>query len=315
MTLWESLLLGVVQGLFMFIPVSSSSHLVLTQHWMAATGSPVPSPDTPEMILFNLVVHMGTMVSVVVVMHRPLVQLLSGTVRELRLWARRRSLRHMIHLRLMLFGVVTTGVTGVLGLLVREYGTGVFATPWAVSVMLLVTGAILWWTDTVRDTWRGAAQMTIWVALLIGLAQAAALFPGLSRSGLTIAVALALGMHRKIAAQYSFFVAIPTIVAATGLQSLSLLDHRGPLMIGVDAYVVAFLVSALVGAAALWLVLRMLYRGHFRVFAVYVLILAVVTLIVQPESEPEELAGTSGAPEVQEVVQAADSAPVERVKP
>lgn len=290
MTLWESVLLGVIQGLFMFIPVSSSSHLVLTQHWMAAGGSPLPSPETPEMILFNLVVHLGTMISVVVVMHRPLMRLLRGTLRDLRLWARRRTLRHLIHLRLMIFGVVTTGVTGVLGLLVREYGTGVFATPWAVSIMLLVTGAILWWTDSVRTTWRGAAQLTIWVALLIGLAQAAALLPGLSRSGLTIAMALALGMHRKIAAQYSFFVAIPTIVAATGLQSLSLLDHRGPLMIGADAYLVGLLVSAVVGAGALWLVLRMLYGGHFRVFAVYVVILAVVTLILQPSPEAMELA-------------------------
>lgn len=298
MTLWESVLLGVIQGLFMFIPVSSSSHLVLTQHWMAATGSPLPSPETPEMLLFNLVVHLGTMVSVVVVMHRPLGRLLSGTLRELRWWARRRTLRHMIHLKLMLFGVVTTGVTGVLGLLVREYGTGVFATPWAVSLMLLVTGAILWWTDSVRETWRGAAQMTIWVALLIGLAQAAALFPGLSRSGLTIAMALALGMHRKIAAQYSFFVAIPTIVAATGVQSLSLLDHRGPLGVGVDAYVVAFVVSAVVGAGALWLVLRMLYRGHFRVFAVYVILLAIVTLILQPDDDALELAAADDAPTV-----------------
>lgn len=290
MTLWESLLLGVIQGLFMFIPVSSSSHLVLTQHWLAAGGSPLPSPETPEMILFNLVVHLGTMVSVVVVLHRPLVRLLRGTVRDLRLWSRRRTMRHLIHLRLMIFGVVTTGVTGVFGLAIREYGTGVFATPWAVSLMLLLTGAILWWTDSVRTTWRGAAQLTLWVAVLIGLAQAAALLPGLSRSGLTIAMALALGMHRRIAAQYSFFVAIPTIVSATGLQSLSLLDHRGPLMVGAEAFIIAFIVAAVVGAAALWLVLRMLYRGHFRVFAVYVVILAVVTLIFQPDADAMELA-------------------------
>ncbi|MFN3601533.1 MAG: undecaprenyl-diphosphate phosphatase, partial [Dietzia sp.] len=66
MSLWESVLLGAIQGLFMFIPVSSSSHLVLVQHWLAAEGSPLPAPDTPEMILFNLVVHLGTMASVVV---------------------------------------------------------------------------------------------------------------------------------------------------------------------------------------------------------------------------------------------------------
>ena len=288
MSLWEAVLLGVIQGLFMFIPVSSSSHLVLTQHWLAASGSPLPSPDSPEMILFNLVVHVGTMVSVVVVMWHPLRRLLAGTVRELSLLRRRRTLRHLIHLRLMFLGVITTGVTGVLGLFVREYGTGVFAAPWAVSVMLLATGAILWWSDSVSSTWRGAAQMTVVVAVLIGLAQAAALLPGLSRSGLTIAMALALGMHRRIAAQFSFFVAIPTILSATAVQSLSLLDpasYEGGLMIGWEAYALAFTVAAAVGAGALWAVLRLLYRGRFRIFAVYVVLLAVVTLIFQPDFE------------------------------
>ena len=287
MTLAEAILLGAIQGLFMFIPVSSSSHLVLAQQWLAAGGSSVPSPDTPEMIFFNLVVHLGTMVSVVLVMRKPLGRLISGTVRELSLWRRRRTLRHLIHLKLVILGLVTTAVTGVLGLVIRELGTEVFATPWAVSLLLLVTGVILWWTDSVTNTWRGAAQMTLLVAMVIGLAQAAALFPGLSRSGLTIAAALALGMHRKIAAQYSFFVAIPTIVAATGVQSLALLDHEGGLTVGWDAYLWAFIVATVVGAGALWLVLKLLYRGYFRIFAVYVVILAVVTLIVQPDfSEP-----------------------------
>lgn len=312
MTLAESILLGVIQGLFMFIPVSSSSHLVLTQHWLAAGGSPLPSPDTPEMIFFNLVVHLGTMVSVVVVMWRPLMQLLAGTARELKLLWRRRTFRHLIHLRLMMLGVVATGVTGVLGLGIRAYGTDVFATPWAVSVLLLITGAILWWSDSVTATWRGAAQMTLVVAIVIGVAQAAAMFPGLSRSGLTIAAALALGMHRRMAAQFSFFVAIPTIVSATGVQSLDLLDHEGGFAIGWDAYAAAFIVSAVVGAAALWLVLTLLYRGYFRIFAVYVVVLAVVTLIFQPDFD-DPVASDDATDEQQ--VEQAEATPDERIPP
>ncbi|AVZ38992.1 MULTISPECIES: undecaprenyl-diphosphate phosphatase [unclassified Dietzia] len=286
MSLWESVLLGAIQGLFMFIPVSSSSHLVLAQQWLAAEGSPLPAPDTPEMILYNLVVHLGTMVSVVVVMWRPLTRLLNGIWRELGLWRRRRTLRHLIHLRLALLGLLTTAITGVLGLVIRAYGTDVFVTPWAVALMLLITGVVLWWSDSVKTTWRGATQMTVLVAVVIGVAQAAALFPGLSRSGLTIAAALALGMHRPLAAQFSFFVAIPTILAATGVQSLSLLDPAafdGGLSLGWQDYVLGFVVAAVVGAGALWLVLRLLYRGHFRVFAVYVVALALFVLITQPD--------------------------------
>ncbi|GAA1156755.1 undecaprenyl-diphosphate phosphatase [Nesterenkonia sandarakina] len=286
MTLWETVLLGAIQGLFMFVPVSSSSHLVLIQQYLADQGSPLPSPDTPEMILYNLVVHLGTMVSVTIVMWRPLKRLVRGIWRELGLWRRRRTLRHLIHLRLALLGLVTTAITGVLGLLIRAYGTGVFASPWAVALMLMVTGAVLWWSDSVKTTWRGAAQMTLLVAIVIGLAQAAALFPGLSRSGLTIAAALAMGMHRRLAAQFSFFVAIPTILAATGLQSLSLLDPAsfdGGLFLSWQDYALGFLVAAVVGAGALWVVLRLLYRGYFRVFAVYVVGLALFVLLTQPD--------------------------------
>ncbi|WP_147108448.1 undecaprenyl-diphosphate phosphatase [Nesterenkonia populi] len=287
MTLWEAVLLGAIQGLFMFVPVSSSSHLVIAEHWLTDQGSPLPGPDSPEMIFFNLVVHLGTMVSVAVVMWAPLRRLITGTVRELGLLARRRTLRHLIHIRLMLLGVVTVGITGSLGLIVREFGTGLFAVPWVVAAFLFITGGILWWTDSVKGTWRGAGQMTLWVAVVIGLAQAVALFPGISRSGITIAAALALGMHRRMAAQYSFFVAIPTIVAATGVQSISLLGHEGGLTIGAEAYWAAFVVSAAVGAAALWAVLKLLYRARFRVFAVYVVLFGVFILIFQPDlSDP-----------------------------
>lgn len=290
MALWEAALLGIVQGLFMFVPVSSSAHLVITEHWLSSQGSPIPSADSPEMIFFNLVVHLGTMVSVVVVMWRPLFRLLRGTVREIGWLWRRRTLRHLVHLKLMLLGVVTVGITGVLGLAVREFGTDAFAVPWFVAILLLGTAVMLWWTDSVTGTWRGPAQMTLWVAVAIGLAQAVALFPGISRSGITIAVALALGMHRKIAAQYSFFVAIPTIVAATAVQSRSLLGHEGGFTISAGSYWTAFAVSAVVGAVALWLVLTLLYRARFRIFAVYVALFAVFVLITQPDlSEPPVL--------------------------
>ncbi|TLP98057.1 undecaprenyl-diphosphate phosphatase [Nesterenkonia salmonea] len=290
MTLWEAVLLGAIQGLFMFIPVSSSSHLVIAEHWLMDTGSMIPAPDTPEMIFFNLVVHLGTMVSVVVVMWRPLIKLLSGTVREVGWVWRRRTLRHMIHLKMMLLGVIVVGITGVLGLVIREYGAEVFATPWIVAVFLFITAGILWWTDSVTYTWRGAAQMTIAVAVVIGLAQALALFPGISRSGITIAAALALGMHRRIAAQFSFFVAIPTIISATAVQSRSLVGHQGGFSIGAEAYWAAFIVAAVVGALALWMVLTLLYKAKFRIFAVYVVLFGIFILIFQPDlSDPPPL--------------------------
>ncbi|MFN3867197.1 MAG: undecaprenyl-diphosphate phosphatase, partial [Demequina sp.] len=205
MTLWESALLGIVQGVFMFVPVSSTSHLALTQQWLLGGGSQIPSPDSPEMILFDIVVHVGTLVSIVVVMHSSLFALIRGIASDARTAVSRRSVAGLPYLRLALLGVVTVAVTGVLGLGIRAFGTGAFATPWVIALALLTTGAILWWTDKAGPQWRSAGQITVGVAIAIGLAQAFALLPGLSRSGLTIAMALALGLHRKIAAEYSFF--------------------------------------------------------------------------------------------------------------
>ena len=276
----EAALLGLVQGLFMFIPVSSTSHLALVQNWLLETGSAPPPPDSPEMLLFDLVVHVGTLVSIVVVMWAPLSRLLSGIMRDLRALVGGTGPRGLLHLRLGLLGMVTVVTTGVLGIPIRAFGTGIFAAPAAIAVALVVTGGILWWTDHAGPSRRGIRDVTIMVALGIGLAQGLALLPGLSRSGLTIAMALLLGLRRPLAAQYSFFVAIPTILAASGVQLIEVLGaDAATLTVGLDAYLIGFVIAAVVGAGALLLVLRLLYQARFRVFALYVWALASFVLL------------------------------------
>ncbi|AYY11914.1 undecaprenyl-diphosphate phosphatase [Actinobacteria bacterium YIM 96077] len=300
MTLLEAGLLGIVQGLFMFIPVSSTSHLALTQHWLLDRGSGMPEPDSPEMILFDIVVHVGTLVSIILVMRGSLGRLIAGILGDVRYAlarpprgahrrgvqhddGRRRKLGELHYLRMAWLGVVTVAVTGVLGLIVRAVGTEQFANPAAIAGALFITGAILWWTDTTGPQWRDARHLTVWVAVGIGVAQAAALLPGLSRSGLTIAMALLLGLHRKLAAEYSFFIAIPTILSAVAVQALDVLGEPDvTLAIGFSAYAVGFVVAAIVGAGALLAVLKLLYQARFRFFSVYVVALAIAILVVQP---------------------------------
>jgi undecaprenyl-diphosphatase len=108
------------------------------------------------------------------------------------------------------------------------------------------------------------------------------LLPGLSRSGLTIAMALALGLRRPIAAQYRFFVAIPTILLAAGAQAFTVATGTEPLRIDLSAHVIGFAVAAVSGAVALAIVLKLLYQARFRFFAVYVWALAAVVLVIQP---------------------------------
>ena len=281
----EALLLGLVQGVFMFVPVSSTSHLVLTQHLLLDGGAQLPPPESPEMVLFDLVVHLGTLVSIVVVMRAGLRDLLGGVLDDWRAGMLRPSrlrvdgLRGAVATRLVALMLLTTAVTGALGLLFRDQLTAnVFGAPVAVAAALLVTGGLLWWTDLMKGTWRGPAEVTVAIAVIVGIAQAAALTPGISRSGATIFAALLLGLQRPMAARYSFYVAIPTILAASGVQALEVLGDGG-LTIGWGPMVAAFAMAAVVGAGALLLVLRLLERAKFRVFAVYVVLLAGFVLL------------------------------------
>jgi undecaprenyl-diphosphatase len=288
-TLLIALLLGVIQGVFMFVPVSSTSHLVLTQTWLRDAGVALPPPESPELVLFDLVVHVGTLVSVVLVMGDGLRLLRDGVRGDLRSGRlRREGLRGAVSTRLIALGLLSVAVTGVLGLVFQDVLLTVFGSPRLVAGALVVTGAMLWWTDAMhpgrggrrlRFGWRGPADVTVPVAIAIGAAQAAALTPGLSRSGTTITVALLLGMGRTLAARYSFYVAIPTILAATGVQALRVALDEGFGSIGWGAMTVGFVTAAAVGTVALWAVLRLLEAARFRVFAVYVWLLATVVVV------------------------------------
>jgi undecaprenyl-diphosphatase len=274
MTFWEAVILGIIQGIFMFFPVSSTSHLALMQHLMG-----FEAPESAEMILFDLVVHVGTLVSIGVVFRKSLARYLGETVRGLREWKEGNiSPVGGLYLRLTALGMLTVFVTGVMGFTLRGFYEAIFANPLFMAGTLTLTGILLWWTDILPARKVGLREIGIGIALIIGLAQGLALMPGLSRSGTTIAFALFAGMKRRWAAEYSFFVAIPTILAASAVETLSVMLKGGPIALDFTAFLVGFVVAAVVGIFALQLVLKLLYAARFRFFSFYVWILAAVVV-------------------------------------
>jgi len=274
-TIWEAVLLGAIQGVFMFFPVSSTSHLALTQHWLISRGSALPAPDSSEMILFDLIVHVGTLVSMAVVFRRSLrhfIGHLAGGVRG------RMGAAHTeygpLYVRLAAFGLLSVVVTGLIGFPLKAAFETIFATPLAMSGTLIVTGILLWWTDVLARRPRGLRGIDTRVAVAIGAGQGLALMPGLSRSGTTIAFALFAGLKRKWAAEYSFFIAFPTILGASAIQGLEVTRSPEPMTLHWLPILVGFVVAAIVGVFALQLVLRLLYRARFRYFSYYVWALA-----------------------------------------
>jgi len=281
MALWIAVLLGVVQGVFMFLPVSSTAHLVLTQHWLIAQGHALPSPASAEMILFDLIVHVGTLVSIVVVFRKSLWGLTTSVWQDTLAWLRSPSApsRSLLFLRLGFLCAFSVLITAVIGFSFRGLFQMVFANPLMVAGSLSLTGALLWWTDGLKHQRRGLKQLNLPVAGVIGLAQGLALIPGLSRSGMTITFALFSGLKRRWAAEYSFFLAIPTILAASLVQSFDVMRNGGLQTLDATVMGVAFLVSAGVGVGALWLVLKLLYRARLKVFSWYLWALALAVIV------------------------------------
>jgi len=276
MAVWVAVLLGVVQGFFMFLPVSSTAHLVLTQHWLIRQGEPLPPPESPEMILFDLVVHVGTLVSIAIVFWPSLSRLTVGIFRDGWDWisGSGQATRELLFMRLALLCAFSVFVTAVIGFTLKIGFEHVFASPLLVAGTLTLTGILLWWTDGLSRRPRGLRQITPKVAAIIGAAQGFALMPGLSRSGMTITFALFAGLKRRWAAEYSFFLAIPTILAATGVQSIGVFSGGGLNSLGWEALAIGFVVAAMVGTLALKIVLYFLYRARLKVFSFYLWFLA-----------------------------------------
>ncbi|MCC5871228.1 MAG: undecaprenyl-diphosphate phosphatase [Gammaproteobacteria bacterium] len=278
MLLWIAVLLGVVQGLFMFLPVSSTAHLVLTQHWLIRQGYDLPAPESPEMILFDLVVHVGTLVSIALVFWKSLSRVVAGGIRDTWAWVSSggHAGRDLLFLRLGLLCALSVLATAVIGFSLRASFEWVFAHPLAVAVTLSITGVLLWWTDGLSRRLRGLRQFTPSMAAIIGIAQGFALMPGLSRSGMTITFALFVGLKRRWAAEYSFFLAIPTILAATLVQSVSVIRETGLSGLDWPALTVGFVVAAAVGVVSLKLVVFLLLRARLKVFSFYLWALALL---------------------------------------
>lgn len=143
MVLWVAIVLGIVQGIFMFFPVSSTSHLALAQHFFIWTGQDMPSPDSAEMILFDLIVHVGTLVSIAVVFRNSLAKFLRDAINGFLATLRMKpSSKDLLFVKLSLLGLFSVAVTGIIGYPMKSQFENVFAHPLLMSLTLVITGLL-----------------------------------------------------------------------------------------------------------------------------------------------------------------------------
>lgn len=245
MSYFDAIILGLVQGLTEFLPVSSSGHLVMAQVFLD-----VPSPG----VFLEVALHVATLISVMVVYRRTLLELAVGAVQR-----DRGALRYIGLLALASVPV------GIIGLTFRDSIEGAFDTPVVTGVMLLVTGFILYSTRG-GDRERAEDVPTVKHALSMGVSQCLALLPGVSRSGTTIAAGLWTGLRGERAAEFSFLMSLPAIGGAALLQAMDV----GP-DVAVNGQLIAGFVAALVsGVAAIKSLVWLVQRQGFHHFAWYV---------------------------------------------
>ncbi len=258
MIFWEAILLGLVQGLTEFLPVSSSGHLVIAQFILG-----IKQPG----VVFEVLVHLGTFLSVVWVFWSDLTGMFRGLARD-------RQQRKLF----FLLGVSIIP-TGLMGVFLSSFFKGIFQSTLTVGFMLLVTGAILWIIQWLPKGHKDVKKMGVMDAILISIAQGAAIIPGISRSGSTITAALSRKLDVETAVRFSFLMSLPVILGAALMEAKDILSV-GAESVLVIPYAIAVITSFLAGVVAIKTFIRMLKGQKFHYFSYYTWFIGALVILM-----------------------------------
>lgn len=269
MTVFDALILGVVQGFTEFVPVSSSAHLVLVPEFFGIS--------TPT-VAFDVLVHLATLIAVVGYFIGDVSKMVASVVAP-----KRMSRQEVKYWRRMILWLVVGSIPAALaGLILGDFFEGLFSSTLAVGVFLVVTSALLWAADfalgRVNKQPAGIDKLRGADALVVGCFQALAIAPGLSRSGATMSAGVFLGFDRSSAAHFSFLLSIPAILGAFLFKVKDIGEAVG----GGNglAYLMGAIAAGISGFIAIYFVMRYVRNHRFRVFAIYTLALGLFVILL-----------------------------------
>lgn len=261
MGLVQAIILGIVQGLTEFLPVSSSGHLVIFQHMFGL--------KEPELV-FDIAVHVGTLIAVVIYFKKDLVAIIgSMTKMTVRLTKGQASLMDSWsdpNVKLALLIVLGSIPTAIMGLGFHQVANHIFSSVRMAGLMLLITGSVIWATRRMYKTDGDIESFSAGKALIIGFVQGMAILPGISRSGSTIAAGLFLGLNRELAARYAFLLSLPAIAGAALMAAGDMVrsgDHVTP------AIYAGMISAGVVGYLSLSLLVFIVKKGRLHFFSPY----------------------------------------------
>lgn len=271
MTYFMSIVLGFVQGVAEFLPISSSGHLFILQNWFG-----LEKPDN----LFNVLLHFATLIAVCVVYWRDIVDMITEFCRGVAALTNRKDDHGPVPSARRLVMMVILGTLPLfLVLPVEDKVEAMGGSNLFVGITLLFTGAILFVSDRMAKGKKNARTATVKDALLVGCAQAVAVVPGLSRSGCTIAAGMAVGFDRAFAVRFSFLLSLPAVLGATLLKVIDVAQE------GVDTtllpiYLVGMIVAGVVGYFSIRLVNLLAQKNKFGKFAYYCWVMGLAAIVV-----------------------------------
>lgn len=269
MSIFQAFLLGIVQGITEFLPVSSSAHLVLVPYWL---DWQVPAD---QVFIFDVVIQMGTLVAVIVYFWKDLVQILRAVFRGI---AKRKPLEDA-DAKLGWLIILATIPGGIAGVVIKKHVEAVFHSPMMTAMLLLLTAALLILAEIISKRSRPLESLTWLDALIIGIFQAVAIFPGISRSGATMTGGLVRGFDRDSSARFSFLMSIPIMFAAGFSQLLNLGTVQNPGSF-IPALAIGLITAGVVGFFSIKWLLKYLRSHSMTVFAIVCILSWLITYLV-----------------------------------
>lgn len=268
MNLLQAIVLGIVEGVTEFLPVSSTGHLTIVEKLLGL------AVDDKGVTAFTAIIQVGAIIAVIIYFWRDIVRLIAAWFRGL---ANRRARGQ--DYRLAWFVIIGTIPVGIVGLLARHVISGPLRNLWVVAVALVVWSAVMWFAERVALKQRNEEKMNLTDAVFIGIMQCFSLVPGVSRSGATISAGLMRGLDRVAATRISFFLSIPALIAAGGFEALTSakdISHT----VGWGMTAVATLVSLIVAYASIAWLLRFVQHHKISVFIWYRVAVAIVVALL-----------------------------------
>lgn len=275
MNLIQSILMGIVQGLSEFLPISSSAHLVFTSNFYKVVKDiPITDQSTEEVFL-DIMLHLGTLIAVLIFFRKDIIEIckaLFGAIKN------RDFSQH--NAKLGLYIIVGTIVTIILALPLEKVANHLVFHPAIVGGLLIITGGTLFLSEYLaKKSTSQNSTINFKQSILIGIAQGIAVLPGFSRSGWTIATGLFSGLTRETAARYSFLLSIPIILGASMVYPLIKIDVAQAINYNWTAIVIGTIVSGIVGYFCIKYFMKFISKFSLNIFGWYCILMGVITII------------------------------------